>query len=67
MDDAGIGMARQFTDRLDLSELCDQAGFFCYHLAEHQCTPHGMASSPNLFLASLAQRTTRMRLGPLLM
>jgi alkanesulfonate monooxygenase SsuD/methylene tetrahydromethanopterin reductase-like flavin-dependent oxidoreductase (luciferase family) len=67
MDDAGIGMARQFADRLDLAELCDRSGFFCYHLAEHHCTPHGMAASPNLFLSSLAQRTTRIRLGPLLM
>jgi alkanesulfonate monooxygenase SsuD/methylene tetrahydromethanopterin reductase-like flavin-dependent oxidoreductase (luciferase family) len=67
MDDAGIGMARQFADRLDLVELCDRAGFFCYHLAEHHCTPHGMAPSPNLFLSSVAQRTTRMRLGPLVM
>lgn len=67
MDDAGIGMARQFTERLDLAELCDRAGFFCYHIAEHHCTPHGLAPSPNLFLSSLAQRTTRMRLGPLVM
>jgi alkanesulfonate monooxygenase SsuD/methylene tetrahydromethanopterin reductase-like flavin-dependent oxidoreductase (luciferase family) len=67
MDDAGIGMARQFTERLDLAELCDREGFFCYHLAEHHCTPHGMAPSPNLFLSSLAQRTTKLRLGPLVM
>src|SRR6202011_3118049 len=30
-------------------------------------TPHGMAASPNLFLSAVAQRTKRLRLGPLVM
>jgi alkanesulfonate monooxygenase SsuD/methylene tetrahydromethanopterin reductase-like flavin-dependent oxidoreductase (luciferase family) len=46
-------------------EAADEAGFFCYHLAEHHATPLGMAPSPALFLTAAAQRTRRIRLGPL--
>src|ERR1700756_1376091 len=51
--------------RLRLIELYDQAGFFGYHLAEHHATPLGMAPSPSVFLAAIAQRTRRLRFGPL--
>ncbi|SRR5579884_478689 len=51
--------------RLTMLEYADQAGFYCYHLAEHHWTPLCMAPSPNLFLAAAAQRTRRIRLGPL--
>src|ERR1700722_18966040 len=35
------------------------------HLAEHHGTPIGCAASPGIFLAALAQRTTKLRFGPL--
>jgi alkanesulfonate monooxygenase SsuD/methylene tetrahydromethanopterin reductase-like flavin-dependent oxidoreductase (luciferase family) len=54
-----------YKDRLQLLEAADAAGFFCYHLAEHHATPLGMAPSPALFLTAAAQRTQRIRLGPL--
>jgi alkanesulfonate monooxygenase SsuD/methylene tetrahydromethanopterin reductase-like flavin-dependent oxidoreductase (luciferase family) len=54
-----------YEERLRLLEAADKAGFFCYHLAEHHATPLGMAPSPALFLAAAAQRTRRIRLGPL--
>ena len=54
-----------YNDRLQLLEAADAAGFFCYHLAEHHATPLGMAPSPALFLTAAAQRTRRIRLGPL--
>ena len=41
----------------------EQAGFWGFHLAEHQCTALSMTPSPSLFLAAAAQRTKRMRLG----
>jgi alkanesulfonate monooxygenase SsuD/methylene tetrahydromethanopterin reductase-like flavin-dependent oxidoreductase (luciferase family) len=56
---------RLYEDRLQLLEAADAAGFFCYHLAEHHATPLGMAPSPALFLSAAAQRTRRIRLGPL--
>lgn len=54
-----------YEERLQLLEAADDAGFFCYHLAEHHATPLGMAPSPALFLTAATQRTRRIRLGPL--
>jgi alkanesulfonate monooxygenase SsuD/methylene tetrahydromethanopterin reductase-like flavin-dependent oxidoreductase (luciferase family) len=54
-----------YKDRLRLLEAADEAGFFCYHLAEHHATPLGMAPSPALFLTAATQHTSRIRLGPL--
>jgi len=54
-----------YEERLQLLEAADRAGFFCYHLAEHHATPLGMAPSPALFLTAAAERTRRIRLGPL--
>jgi alkanesulfonate monooxygenase SsuD/methylene tetrahydromethanopterin reductase-like flavin-dependent oxidoreductase (luciferase family) len=54
-----------YEERLQLLEAADAAGFFGYHLAEHHATPLGMAPSPALFLTAAAQRTRRIRLGPL--
>jgi alkanesulfonate monooxygenase SsuD/methylene tetrahydromethanopterin reductase-like flavin-dependent oxidoreductase (luciferase family) len=67
LDDAGIGFARQYRERLAFVEACDNADFHAYHIAEHHGTPHGIAPSPNLFLSAVAQRTRRIRLGPLVM
>jgi alkanesulfonate monooxygenase SsuD/methylene tetrahydromethanopterin reductase-like flavin-dependent oxidoreductase (luciferase family) len=65
MDRAGPDLGRQFEDRLRLIELYERAGFHAYHLAEHHATPLGMSPSPSVFLAAVAQRTTRLRFGPL--
>jgi alkanesulfonate monooxygenase SsuD/methylene tetrahydromethanopterin reductase-like flavin-dependent oxidoreductase (luciferase family) len=54
-----------FEERLQMLEYADQAGFFGYHLAEHHITPLSLAPSPGLFLTAAAQRTRRIRLGPL--
>ena len=67
LDDAGGSLRQQYTDRLHIAAACDLAGFHAYHVAEHHGTPHGRAGSPNLFLSAVAQRTTRLRLGPLVM
>ena len=64
--DRGTGpVNRLYEERLKLLEAADDAGFFCYHLAEHHATPLGMAPSPALFLAAAAQHTSKIRLGPL--
>ncbi|TAJ40425.1 MAG: LLM class flavin-dependent oxidoreductase [Reyranella sp.] len=65
MDRAGPELGRQFEDRLRLIELYERAGFHAYHLAEHHATPLGMAPSPSVFLAAVAQRTRTLRFGPL--
>jgi alkanesulfonate monooxygenase SsuD/methylene tetrahydromethanopterin reductase-like flavin-dependent oxidoreductase (luciferase family) len=62
---ASVPLAQQYEERLKLIEAYDRSGFFCYHLAEHHSTPLGMAPSPAVFLSAVAQRSKRMRLGPL--
>jgi alkanesulfonate monooxygenase SsuD/methylene tetrahydromethanopterin reductase-like flavin-dependent oxidoreductase (luciferase family) len=65
LDHAGGPLADYYEDRLKIIEAYDRSGFYAYHLAEHHSTPLGMAPSPNVFLAAIAQRTRRLRFGPL--
>jgi alkanesulfonate monooxygenase SsuD/methylene tetrahydromethanopterin reductase-like flavin-dependent oxidoreductase (luciferase family) len=65
MDRAGGDLGRQFGERLSLIELYEKSGFHAYHIAEHHATPLGMAPSPSVFLAAVAQRTKTLRFGPL--
>src|SRR6478735_5344750 len=58
-------LSQLYEERLQLLVAAEEAGFFCYHLAEHHATPLGMAPSPALFLTAATQRTRRIRLGPL--
>jgi alkanesulfonate monooxygenase SsuD/methylene tetrahydromethanopterin reductase-like flavin-dependent oxidoreductase (luciferase family) len=65
LDDSGLPTGKHFEERLSLIEAYDRGGFYAYHLAEHHGTPLGMAPSPGVFLAAIAQRTKRLRFGPL--
>jgi alkanesulfonate monooxygenase SsuD/methylene tetrahydromethanopterin reductase-like flavin-dependent oxidoreductase (luciferase family) len=65
MDRGSVPLGEQYESRLRLIEAYDRAGFHAYHLAEHHATPLGMAPSPSVFLAAVAQRTRRLRFGPL--
>ncbi len=65
IDRGSTPLQQLYKERLQLVEAAEAAGFYAYHLAEHHATPLGMASSPGLFLAAAAQRTSRIRLGPL--
>src|SRR5579872_1832685 len=58
-------LAEFYEQRLQIIEAFDRAGFYAYHVAEHHATPLGMAPSPSVFLAAVAQRTRRLRFGPL--
>src|SRR5437773_7022533 len=60
-----LSLAELYEQRFQMLECAEEGGFWCYHVAEHHGTPLGMAPSPNLFLAAAAQRTRRIRLGPL--
>ena len=66
VDDNGTRLADLFETRLKLVEQYDRSGFRSYHIAEHHSTPLGMAPSPSVFLAAVAQRSQRLRFGPLL-
>jgi alkanesulfonate monooxygenase SsuD/methylene tetrahydromethanopterin reductase-like flavin-dependent oxidoreductase (luciferase family) len=60
-----LPLADCYEQRLQLAELYDRTGFYCYHVAEHHSTPHGVASSPSVLLSAVAQRTKRLRFGPM--
>ncbi|MGE0486199.1 MAG: LLM class flavin-dependent oxidoreductase [Gammaproteobacteria bacterium] len=57
--------ARTLADRIEVVRAAEAGGFRGYHLAEHHGTPLGLGSSPGVFLAAVAQATSRIRLGPL--
>jgi alkanesulfonate monooxygenase SsuD/methylene tetrahydromethanopterin reductase-like flavin-dependent oxidoreductase (luciferase family) len=65
MDRGRLPLADQYEQRLQLVQQYEQAGFYAYHLAEHHSTPLGIAPSPSVYLAAVAQRTSRLRFGPL--
>src|SRR5438309_6377912 len=57
--------AELFQNRLKLAEAYDRLGLYALHVAEHHSTPLGMSPSPSIFPALAAQRTQRLRIGPL--
>jgi alkanesulfonate monooxygenase SsuD/methylene tetrahydromethanopterin reductase-like flavin-dependent oxidoreductase (luciferase family) len=65
LDRGSAPLSEFYAARLKLIEAYDRLGFYAYHLAEHHATPIGMAPSPNVFLSAVAQRTRRLRFGPL--
>ena len=67
LDRSDLPLPDYYEARLKLIEDFDRAGFYSYHLAEHHFTPLGMAPSPNVFLAAVAQRSKKLRFGPLVL
>jgi alkanesulfonate monooxygenase SsuD/methylene tetrahydromethanopterin reductase-like flavin-dependent oxidoreductase (luciferase family) len=60
-----IPLLQFYEERIQIAQAYERFGFYAYHVAEHHFTPLGMAASPGIFLASLAQRTKTLRFGPL--
>jgi alkanesulfonate monooxygenase SsuD/methylene tetrahydromethanopterin reductase-like flavin-dependent oxidoreductase (luciferase family) len=65
VDNNGLPLQEFYDSRLRIVEAYDRAGFYCYHVAEHHATPLGLAASPGVYLAAVAQRTKSLRMGPL--
>ena len=65
MDRGNVPLHQFFEDRMRLVEAYDVAGFHGYHVAEHHATPLGVAPSPGVWLAAIAQRTKQLRFGAL--
>ncbi len=65
MDNDHLPLADFLEERLKIIELYDRHGFHAWHVAEHHATTLGMAPSPNVMLAAVAQRTKRLRFGPM--
>jgi alkanesulfonate monooxygenase SsuD/methylene tetrahydromethanopterin reductase-like flavin-dependent oxidoreductase (luciferase family) len=66
VDDSGVCLKEHLENRLKIIEVYDRCGIYGYHVAEHHGTPLGYATSPSLFLAAAAQRTRRIKIGPLI-
>ena len=54
-----------YRERLEYVRAADQAGFWCYHKAEHHVTPLDAAPSGNLLFSALSRETERIRFGAL--
>jgi alkanesulfonate monooxygenase SsuD/methylene tetrahydromethanopterin reductase-like flavin-dependent oxidoreductase (luciferase family) len=65
LDRNDLALRDYYEARLQIIEAYDRLGFYAYHVAEHHSTPIGMAPSPSVFLAAVAQRTRRLRFGPM--
>ncbi len=65
MDRGSVPLDRFYSDRLRLVEAYDRVGLYGYHVAEHHATPLGVAPSPGVWLAAVAEHTKQLRFGPL--
>ncbi|MCZ6888813.1 MAG: LLM class flavin-dependent oxidoreductase [Gammaproteobacteria bacterium] len=65
MEFRGDSLGQLYEERLKMLEYADDAGFWCYHKAEHHFIHLDAAPSSNVFLAAASQRTSRIRFGPL--
>ena len=65
LDRGSMPLDVYYESRLRVIEMYDRGGFYGYHVAEHHATPLGMAASPSVFLAAVAQRTKILRFGPM--
>lgn len=60
---SGVSTQQQYAEKIDFVRRAEALGFSYYHIAEHHLTPLDLAPSPSVFLAALAQATSRIRLG----
>jgi alkanesulfonate monooxygenase SsuD/methylene tetrahydromethanopterin reductase-like flavin-dependent oxidoreductase (luciferase family) len=65
LDENGRSLRELYEGRLKLVQAYEEAGFYCYHIAEHHATPLGYAPSPGIFLSAVARQTRRILFGPL--
>jgi luciferase family oxidoreductase group 1 len=60
---AGAGEDAAIRDTLDLAVTCEALGYQRFWCSEHHNLPTIVGSAPELLLAAIAARTTRIRLG----
>ena len=64
---ADMPLWQQYDERIGLIRRAEELGFYGYHIAEHHFTTLDMAPSPIVFLAAVAQRTSKIRLGTMVL
>lgn len=60
---AGRGEDEALRDTLDLAPVCEQLGYHRFWLSEHHGLPTIVGSAPEVLMAAIAARTSRMRIG----
>ncbi|MGH7033847.1 MAG: LLM class flavin-dependent oxidoreductase [Stellaceae bacterium] len=53
-----------YRELIDQAALADRLGYESFFVAEHHFHPYGVVPNPAVILGAIAQRTTRIRLGP---
>ena len=59
----GSTAAQALHNTLDLAELADRLGYRRYWVAEHHATPALACAAPEILIAAIAARTSRIRVG----
>jgi luciferase family oxidoreductase group 1 len=59
----GSTAAQALANTLDLAELADRLGYRRYWVAEHHATPALACAAPEILIAAIAARTSRIRVG----
>jgi luciferase family oxidoreductase group 1 len=59
----GAPAAQALHNTLDLAELADRLGYRRYWVAEHHATPALACAAPEILIAAIAARTSRIRVG----
>ncbi len=60
----GRGIGDRIRDGIELCELADELGYDSCWVGEHHFSEFGVMPNPAVWLAAVAQRTKRIRLGP---
>jgi luciferase family oxidoreductase group 1 len=60
---AGSSEDAAIRDTLDLAQHCERLGYHRFWLSEHHSLPTIVGSAPEILMAAIAARTTRMRIG----
>jgi len=66
VDSSGLPLAEHYAARMRIVQAYERCGIHGYHVAEHHSTPLGYATSPSVYLAAVAQHTSRIRIGSLI-
>ena len=60
---AGAGEDAAIRDTLELAQHCEQLGYHRFWLSEHHSLPTIVGTAPEILMAAVAARTTRIRIG----
>src|SRR5258705_6761870 len=60
---AGHGEDAAIRDTLELAQHCESMGYQRFWLSEHHGLPTIVGSAPEILMAAIAARTTRIRIG----